>query len=113
MAKTVVVKLTDDIDGGDAEETVHFSVDGKAYEIDLNEDNASRLRSVLQPFIEKARQTGVRARVARIGNGTSEKTMFSQLSIDEKERFRKWADMATARRISDARVKSWMAAGKP
>ena len=36
MAKTVIVKLTDDIDGGDAEETVYFSLDGKSYEIDVN-----------------------------------------------------------------------------
>ena len=31
----------------------------------------------------------------------------------EEARFRTWADMPTARRISDARVKSWTAAGKP
>ena len=29
MAKTVIVKLTDDIDGGDADETVRFALDGK------------------------------------------------------------------------------------
>ncbi len=39
--------------------------------------------------------------------------MYSQLSNEEKTRFRAWADMPTARRISDARVKSWVAAGKP
>ena len=27
MAKTVIVKLTDDIDGGDADETVFFELD--------------------------------------------------------------------------------------
>ena len=36
MAKTVVVKLTDDIDGGDADESIQFSLDGRSYEIDLN-----------------------------------------------------------------------------
>jgi hypothetical protein len=35
------------------------------------------------------------------------------LSSDEKARFRSWADMATARRISDSRVNSWVEAGKP
>ena len=30
--------------------------------------------------------------------------MYSQLKDDEKARFRAWANMATARRISDARV---------
>jgi hypothetical protein len=41
------------------------------------------------------------------------KTLFSQLTDTEKERFRAWADMPTARRIADARVKEWTKAGKP
>jgi hypothetical protein len=115
MAKTVIVKLTDDIDGGDAEETVHFSLDGKSYEIDVNSTNAGRLRDALKPFISKGRPSsgGSRARVARANGSSGEKTLFSQLSSEEKERFRTWANMATARRISDARVNSWVAAGKP
>jgi hypothetical protein len=115
MAKTVIVKLTDDIDGGDADETVHFSLDGKSYEIDVNKANADRVRAAFAPFIEKGRASGTagRARVARPSAGSGEKTLFSQLSNDEKARFRAWADMATARRISDSRVNSWVAAGKP
>ena len=115
MAKTVIVKLTDDIDGGDADETVHFSVDGKFYEIDVNSANATRLRDALKPFITKGRPSsgGSRSRAARAGGSSAEKTLFSQLSDEEKLRFRKWANMATARRISDARVNSWVAAGKP
>ena len=34
MAKTVIVKLTDDIDGGDADETIQVALDGKTYEVD-------------------------------------------------------------------------------
>ena len=55
MAKTVIVRLTDDIDGGDADETVRFSLDGRSFEIDLSAANASKLRSSLRPYIEKAR----------------------------------------------------------
>jgi hypothetical protein len=114
MAKTVIVRLTDDIDGGDAEETVHFSLDGKHYEIDVNPANAQRVRDALKPFIAKARQSGSSRHRAGRGNGSGgEKTLFSQLSSEEKERFRSWANMATARRISDARVNSWIAAGRP
>ena len=58
MAKTVIVKLTDDIDGGDADETVHFGLDGKSYEVDLSAANASRLRDALKPYIEKGRGSG-------------------------------------------------------
>ncbi len=116
MAKTVIVRLTDDIDGGDAAETVHFALDGRSYEIDVNEANAARLRATLKPFIDRARarstQGGGRApRAAR--RAVAEKTMYSELKDEEKARFRTWANMATARRISDARVRSWIAAGRP
>ena len=116
MAKTVIVRLTDDIDGGDADETVHFALDGRSYEIDVNMANAARLREALQPFIAKARARGTQsggrtpraARRAPVGQ-----TMYSQLKDEEKARFRAWANMATARRISDTRVQSWIAAGRP
>ncbi len=115
MAKTVIVKLTDDIDGGDADETVYFSLDGKSYEIDVNRANAGRLRDALKPFMAKGRPSsgGTRARSPRSSGSGGEKTLFSQLSNEEKSRFRAWANMATARRISDARVNGWVAAGKP
>jgi Lsr2 len=114
MAKTVIVKLTDDIDGGDADETVHFALDGKTYEIDLSAANAVVLREAFRPFIERGRaSSGGRVRTPRVSGPPPEETMYSQLSNDEKTRFRAWAAMPTARRISDARVKGWIAAGKP
>jgi hypothetical protein len=115
MAKTVVVKLTDDIDGGDADETIHFSLEGTSYEIDLSAKNAAALRETLKPYIDKGRpaSSGGRSRAARPSGPAGEQTLYSRLSADEKARFRAWANMATARRISDARVKSWEAAGKP
>jgi Lsr2 len=115
MAKTIIVKLTDDIDGGDAEETVHFALDGKSYEIDVNAANAAKVRQAFQPFIDKGRtgEGGTRARAARPNGSSDTKTLFSKLSSDEKTRFRTWAHMETARRISDARVNSWVTAGKP
>ncbi|MDA8368739.1 MAG: Lsr2 family protein [Nocardiopsaceae bacterium] len=56
MAQKVQVLLVDDLDGGEAEETVSFGVDGSAYEIDLSASNASRLREALAPFVEAARK---------------------------------------------------------
>jgi hypothetical protein len=116
MAKTVIVKLTDDIDGGDADETVHFALDGKSYEIDVSVANAARLRKALTPFIERSRTSGSQSGARsprRVRSTPAETTLYSQLKDDEKSRFRAWANMATARRISDARVKGWIAAGKP
>ncbi|MFE1950244.1 MULTISPECIES: histone-like nucleoid-structuring protein Lsr2 [Streptomyces] len=59
MAQRVVVTLFDDIDGGEAAETVVFGLDGKSYEIDLNQANAKKLRKALAPYLQAGRkQTG-------------------------------------------------------
>ncbi|QES42485.1 MULTISPECIES: Lsr2 family protein [Streptomyces] len=56
MAQRVVVTLFDDIDGGEAAETVAFALDGTSYEIDLNQTNAEKLRGALAPYLEAARK---------------------------------------------------------
>ncbi|MFF0904641.1 UNVERIFIED_CONTAM: Lsr2 family protein [Kocuria sp. CPCC 205316] len=56
MAQTVQIILEDDLDGGPAEETVRFGLDGAQYEIDLSEGNATKLRDAVRPFIAKARR---------------------------------------------------------
>ncbi|MCQ8194054.1 histone-like nucleoid-structuring protein Lsr2 [Streptomyces rugosispiralis] len=56
MAQRVVVTLSDDLEGGEAEETVAFGLDGKLYEIDLNSANASKLRDALAPYVEAGRK---------------------------------------------------------
>jgi hypothetical protein len=59
MARRIVHQLVDDLDGTLLEpgsgETVLFSLDGAAYEIDLTEDNASALRDSLAQYISAAR----------------------------------------------------------
>ena len=62
MAQKVTVELEDDLDGGPADETVRFGVDGSEYEIDLSAKNAAALRRKLAPFIEHARKVGRGAR---------------------------------------------------
>ncbi|MEU9980277.1 Lsr2 family protein [Streptomyces sp. NPDC050856] len=56
MAQRVVVSLFDDIDGGEAAETVMFGLDGKTYEIDLNPANAKKLRKALAPYVAAGRK---------------------------------------------------------
>lgn len=55
MAKNVV--LVDDLDGGAADESVTFGIDGTEYEIDLSNANAKKLRKVLAPYVEAGRKT--------------------------------------------------------
>src|SRR6478735_118406 len=45
VAQKIHIVLEDDIDGTEATETVRFGLDGTAYEIDLNDANAAKLRA--------------------------------------------------------------------
>ena len=65
MAQRVVITLCDDIDGGEAAETVSFGIDGKNYEIDLSAANAEKLRKGLAPFIKAGRRRSKSGKVFR------------------------------------------------
>jgi hypothetical protein len=56
MAKQIIQRLVDDIDGSEASETVTFDVDGHSYSIDLNKHHAGELRATLEPFLGVARR---------------------------------------------------------
>ena len=58
MAQKVHITLEDDLDGGDASETVAFGLDGRSYEIDLNDKNAKGLRDALAKYVAAARRAG-------------------------------------------------------
>ena len=61
VAQKVQVLLVDDLDGGEADETVTFALDGKTYEIDLTTANADKLRGLLEAYVKGGRRTGGRA----------------------------------------------------
>ena len=68
MAQRVVVKLVDDLDGTEATTTVKFSVEGRAYELDLNDENLRLFRESADRWIAHARPIG-RAKVTGKGGG--------------------------------------------
>jgi hypothetical protein len=82
MAQKVHIILVDDIDGSDAAETVSFALDGVNYEIDLNAENAAKLRESLAPFIAHGRKQG-RTRAA-----TPRRT---SKAASETAKIREWA----------------------
>ncbi|MES9542419.1 Lsr2 family protein [Spirillospora sp. NPDC049024] len=84
MAQKVEVLLVDDIDGGEADETVSFSLDGTSYEIDLSKKNAAKLRSGLEPFVAGARK----ARKAPVRGGRGTRTAGSR---ERSAEIREWA----------------------
>lgn len=58
MVTRTTIALEDDLDGGPAEETLHFQLSAHEYEIDLNVKNASRFRAQMAPFVSHARKAG-------------------------------------------------------
>lgn len=65
MAQKVNIILVDDIDGSEATETVTFGLDGTTYEIDLNDDNAGKLREALATYVGHGRKVGAGPRRGR------------------------------------------------
>jgi hypothetical protein len=67
MARKVEVTLVDDLDGGQADETVSFGLDGTRYEIDLSSANAKKLRNSMAKFVDAARKDKGTRQPARAG----------------------------------------------
>jgi hypothetical protein len=86
VAQRVVVTLSDDIDGGEAAETVAFGVDGKSYEIDLNPANAKKLRKALAPYLAAGRRQTNAAR-----NGKTRVTYRHTALAPDPAAVRAWA----------------------
>ena len=121
MARQVIEKLTDDLEGGDATETVRFGLDGTSYEIDLSRKNAAGLRKVLDRYVKAGRRTAGRrtaggtrparrkASAAR-GNGAAGKRDYDLAQL------REWAGsngvaVPSRGRIPQAVVEQYKSAG--
>jgi uncharacterized protein YdaU (DUF1376 family) len=61
VAKETVTRLIDDLDGGEAQETVSFGLDGILYEIDLSTKNAKKLRAELAAYVDRGSKVSGRA----------------------------------------------------
>jgi len=90
MAKQVITLLTDDIDGGEADRTVEFGLDGVNYTIDLSEKNAGKLRKALDPFLNAATRVGRSGMVASARRTAPAST--GRASRDQNQAIREWAN---------------------
>ena len=89
MAKQVITVLTDDLDGGDADRTIEFGLDGVNYTIDLSEKNAGKLRKTLDPYLTVASRTG---RTGTHGRNTSRAAAPpARSNRDQNQAIREWA----------------------
>jgi hypothetical protein len=86
MARQVITVLTDDLDGGDADRTVEFGIDGVNYTVDLSDKNIGKLRKALDPYIAVA---------ARAGRGTGRRgaaaPAIRSSSREQNQAIREWA----------------------
>ena len=87
MAQKVQTLFIDDIDGGEAEGTVRFALDGTEYEIDLNAQHTEELRSAIGKYVTHARKVGTVRRGGR-GAGRGGRGTGSTLNTTE---IRNWA----------------------
>lgn len=100
MAQKVQVLLVDDLDGGEAKETVKFGLDGVNYEIDLSDSNAQGLRDALATYVEKARKLG-RASTGRATAARSRGTSTSSSDREQNRAMREWARRNGYKNVSD------------
>jgi hypothetical protein len=84
MARKSSIILIDDIDGGAADETVAFALDGTSHDIDLSASNASALRSILARYIAAGRKTNR-------GAGTAARKSGGTVRRADTGRIRRWA----------------------
>ncbi|MBA0127864.1 Lsr2 family protein [Haloechinothrix sp. YIM 98757] len=89
MAQKVLVSLIDDLDGGEAEETVEFGLDGVTYQIDLSGENAEELRDALAQYIEHARRSGGRKKAGTKSSGSSNRS--ASVDREQNQAIRAWA----------------------
>jgi Lsr2 len=85
MTTKITVVLEDDLDGGPADETVRFGIDGTGYEIDLNANNAAAFRRQLTPYIDHARRAGTRARRQRPGRPAASRARSADIRAWAKD----------------------------
>jgi hypothetical protein len=90
MAKRTIHMLIDDLDGGEADETVKFAIDGNQYEVDLSKENAAKMRDALAPFVAAG------TKVSRSGSGIARVVAprvrgAAAVDRDQNRAIREWA----------------------
>ena len=106
MASRTLVILEDDLDGGEATQTVQLGYRGAQYEIDLSDKNADKLAKVLEPFLDAGRRLGGRKRSTTRGTASADASTAD---------IREWAvangyEVSTRGRVSAAVREAYSAA---
>ncbi|MEV8517037.1 Lsr2 family protein [Dactylosporangium sp. NPDC051484] len=107
MARRVIHELIDDLDGGLADESLSFGLDGVQYTIDLSAKNAAELRDVLAPFVAAASKLGRTAAQAPPARGGRGRPVLSARAEREQNRaIREWAQSKGLQVSDRGRIRS-------
>ena len=99
VARREIVVLEDDLEGGKADETVKFSLDGVQYEIDLSDKNAKKLRDAVAQYVANARRVS-RGGVVVGGRAAARARGSAAADREQNKAIREWAKKA-GKDISD------------
>jgi hypothetical protein len=122
MAQKIQTLFIDDIDGGEADGTVRFGLDGAEYEIDLSAAHDAELRNALGKYVSHARK--VTARGTRpVGRGagrrpssvdtTAVRAWARENGVDIKERGRVPADVVAKYQAAAGVLAAGLPSGSP
>ena len=87
MAQIQEIRLIDDLDGHEADETVEFGIDGKVTRSTCPSANAGKLRDALAEFVGSARRAGGRPKRAV----ASAPARRASVDREQNQAIREWA----------------------
>ncbi len=90
VARREIVVLEDDLEGGNADETVKFALDGVQYEIDLSKKNAAKLRESFAGYVAHGRRVG-RGGVVVGGRAAARARGSAAADREQNKAIRAWA----------------------
>ena len=105
MAKRTIHVLVDDLDGGDAEETVKFGLDGIQYEIDLSKKNANKMRDAFAPYVSAGSKVGRGGVLAGGRAATGRARSGAASDRDQNRAIREWAQSKGIKVSDRGRIK--------
>ncbi|MGA9311470.1 MAG: Lsr2 family protein [Pseudonocardiaceae bacterium] len=118
MAQKTIVTLVDDLTGEEAENisTVEFALDGVTYELDLTDENSTKLHDALSQYAQAGRKIGARRRggprPGRVINSTGGTTGYNRETLKS---IREWAkknghNVSDRGRLSTEVMQAWQTA---
>ena len=111
-----VTVVTDDLDGSEGAQTILFAIDGRAFQIDLSDDNAQEMRQAFAKYTEAGRLVGRGTGTPLPGKVATSKAMPGRNDPAFVHRVKDWAKnnghkVPNRGRVPNAVVNAYRASG--